>query len=212
LDGWQYQLRSFILNRPSFSVTSVGVMAASMQARVSHRLGERGRGGSRASRRTVGQVLLVGKDEQETVLHLAVVENLVELDARLVDAVAVLRVDDEHEALSARVVVPPQGPNLVLPADILCVRCRRVSLTIDAADGRTVRERERTQTLNLRRGRERCQRVQSINWQRVQPRETGFSSQALKEETTHLTFLYVTVSTLKPTVGMVVTDWLSLSL
>lgn len=27
LDGWQYQLRSFILNRPSFSVTSVGVMA-----------------------------------------------------------------------------------------------------------------------------------------------------------------------------------------
>lgn len=29
---------------------------------------------------------------------------------------------------------------------------------------------------------------------------------------THLTFLYVTVSTLKPTVGIVVTDWFSLSL
>lgn len=30
--------------------------------------------------------------------------------------------------------------------------------------------------------------------------------------TLNLTFLYVTVSTLNPTVGMVVTDWLSLSL
>lgn len=31
-------------------------------------------------------------------------------------------------------------------------------------------------------------------------------------QTLNFTFLYVTVSTLKPTVGMVVTDWLSLSL
>lgn len=77
--------------------------------------------------RTIGQVLLVGKDEQEAVLHLAVVEDLVELGARLVDAVAVLRVDDKDEALCARVVVPPQGPDLVLPADVLCAEASRVS-------------------------------------------------------------------------------------
>ena len=38
------------------------------------------------------------------------------------------------------------------------------------------------------------------------------SGAEIPTQTLNLTFLYVTVSTLKPTVGMVVTDWLSLSL
>lgn len=33
-EGWQYQLRSFILNSPSFSVTSVGVMAVQYAVRL----------------------------------------------------------------------------------------------------------------------------------------------------------------------------------
>lgn len=35
-----------------------------------------------------------------------------------VDALLVLAVDDEDEALRAGVVVPPQWPDLVLPSDV----------------------------------------------------------------------------------------------
>ena len=41
-----------------------------------------------------------------------------ELLLRLVYPLAVLRVNHENQALSAGVVVPPQRPDLVLPADI----------------------------------------------------------------------------------------------
>jgi hypothetical protein len=46
------------------------------------------------------------------------------------------------------------------------------------------------------------------------PARSPFPSPSLAAptQTLNLTFLYVTVSTLNPTVGMVVTDWLSLSL
>lgn len=90
-----------------------------------------------------------------------------ELDACLVDAVAVLRVDDEDEALGARVVVSPQRSDLVLPADILCVCAGasvwRPSLRLRDREGRG----ERTQTLNLREGRERCQCVLVANLHRA---------------------------------------------
>jgi hypothetical protein len=71
------------------------------------------------ARLTSAQVLLVGKDEQQTLAHLAVADDAVQLLPRLVDALAVLRVDDEDEALRARVVVPPERTNLVLPSDVL---------------------------------------------------------------------------------------------
>lgn len=58
-------------------------------------------------RRTIGQVLLVGKDQQQALLHLTVVQDLVKLGAGLVDAFPILRVDDEDETLCARVVVSP---------------------------------------------------------------------------------------------------------
>lgn len=48
---------------------------------------------------TIREILLVGKDEQQAVLHLAVVDDPVQLLPRLVDARAVGRVDDEDEAL-----------------------------------------------------------------------------------------------------------------
>lgn len=78
-------------------------------------------------RHGVWQVLLVGKDEQEALFHLAVVQDLVQLVARLVDPRAVLRVDDKDEALGPRVIVPPQRPDLVLTADVLTQRSTHVS-------------------------------------------------------------------------------------
>lgn len=50
---------------------------------------------------TVGQVLLVGEDEYDRVAHLAVVDDAVQLLARLVDTVAVRAVHHEYQALRA---------------------------------------------------------------------------------------------------------------
>eukprot|EP01045_Picozoa_sp_COSAG04_P000023 COSAG04_NODE_1_length_58448_cov_23.476478_23_plen_118_part_00 len=41
-----------------------------------------------------------------------------ELVVRLADAVSVVRVDDEDQALGVGVVVPPEWTDLVLPADV----------------------------------------------------------------------------------------------
>ena len=72
----------------------------------------------RRTRRTSGQILLVREHKQQTVLHLPIAQYTVELLLGLVYALPVLTVDDEHEALRAGVVVPPEGPNLVLSSDI----------------------------------------------------------------------------------------------
>lgn len=77
---------------------------------------------------TIGHILLVGKHQEEAVAHLAVVQDLVQLFARLVDPGAVLRVDDKDEALGAGVVVPPEGSDLVLAADVLRARGRAGSV------------------------------------------------------------------------------------
>ena len=73
---------------------------------------------SRSAARTSGQVLLVREDEQQAVLHLAVLQDPMQLLLRLVDPLLVLAVDDEDEALRAGVVVPPQWPDLVLSSDV----------------------------------------------------------------------------------------------
>ena len=57
--------------------------------------------------RTAGQILLIGKDEQETLLHLAITQYPVELLLCLVNSFPVLAVDDEDEALGAGVIMPP---------------------------------------------------------------------------------------------------------
>jgi len=69
-------------------------------------------------RLTAGQVLFVGKDEEQAVLHFSVAENAVKLLAGFVDALTVARIDDENEALRARIVMSPKRTNLVLTADI----------------------------------------------------------------------------------------------
>lgn len=102
---------------------------------------------------TIGHVLLVGKHEEEAVSHLAVVQDFVQLFARLVDPGAVRRVDDKDEALGPGVVVAPEGSDLVLAADVLRARGRGFSFSVGGA----VCENEKggkdkrclTQTLNL---------------------------------------------------------------
>lgn len=122
-DGWQYHDRSFMRRRPSFSVTSVGVMAFRERVipSVAHTYGcsPPQAEAEAPALLTSGQVLLVGKHEQQAVLHLSVVQDLVQLLPRLVDPFAVLRVDDKDEPLRAGVVVPPEGADLVLAADVL---------------------------------------------------------------------------------------------
>jgi len=63
-------------------------------------------------------VLLVGKDQQQSILHFAILNDTSQLSASLIHAVAINRVNDEDQALSAREVVSPQGTDLVLTSDI----------------------------------------------------------------------------------------------
>ena len=51
--------------------------------------------------RTSVEILLVGKDEQQRVLHFAILDDAGELSSSLVDAIAVVGVNDEDEALGA---------------------------------------------------------------------------------------------------------------
>jgi hypothetical protein len=67
----------------------------------------------------VRQVVLVREDEEDAVLHLPVVDDAQQLLSRLLDAVAVIAVDDEDEGLRARVVVSPERSDLVLSSDVL---------------------------------------------------------------------------------------------
>lgn len=64
------------------------------------------------------QILFVGKDEDDGVPHLAVVDDPVELLPRLVDPVPVRAVNHEDQALSPRVVVAPKRPDFVLASDV----------------------------------------------------------------------------------------------
>lgn len=66
----------------------------------------------------IGQVLLVGEDEDDGVPHLPVVDDAVQLLAGLVDAVAIGAVHHEDQPLRARVVVPPERADLVLAPHI----------------------------------------------------------------------------------------------
>ena len=80
----------------------------------------------------VRQVLLVRVDEKRHVSELVLGEHAVDLVACLVDAVAIVRVDDEYERLRVLEVVPPQWTYLVLAADI--PRCEFEVLVADSLD------------------------------------------------------------------------------
>lgn len=63
-------------------------------------------------------ILLVGKDEQQGFLHLAVGYDTLEFLASLVYTQAICTVNDEYQALGAGVVMSPERPNLVLTTHI----------------------------------------------------------------------------------------------
>lgn len=66
----------------------------------------------------VGEILLVGKDEEDRIAELVLVEHSVQLVPRRVDTVAVVGIDDEDEALRVLVVVAPERADLVLTTDV----------------------------------------------------------------------------------------------
>lgn len=68
--------------------------------------------------RTAGNILLVGKDKQKSILHFAIIDDLVQLRASLLQAGGIARVNHEDQTLCARVIVSPERPDLVLATDI----------------------------------------------------------------------------------------------
>ena len=111
--------------RPSFSVTSAGDMAGATDEMT---VSDEGTDFRQRPGLTIWQILLVCKDEQQALFHLSVVEDLVQLCPCLVDAFPVCRIDNKDETLCASVVMPPQWSDLILPSDVLVIRCERGSV------------------------------------------------------------------------------------
>ena len=63
---------------------------------------------------TYGKILLVGKDQENGVPQLILVEHALELLAGLDDTVTIVAVDDEDDALGVLEIMPPQRTNLIL--------------------------------------------------------------------------------------------------
>jgi hypothetical protein len=66
----------------------------------------------------VGQILLVGENQENGVAQLILVEHALELLTGLNNTVTIVGVDDEDDTLGVLEVVPPQGTDLVLTTDI----------------------------------------------------------------------------------------------
>jgi len=66
----------------------------------------------------VGQILLVGKHQQDCVTQLVFVDHAVQLITSLTDTVAIVTVHHEDQALGVLEVMPPEGANLVLTTNI----------------------------------------------------------------------------------------------
>lgn len=66
----------------------------------------------------VGQILLVGEDEQDGISQLILVQHTLEFLSGLDDTIPIVAVDDEDDALGVLEVVSPQRTDLVLTTDI----------------------------------------------------------------------------------------------
>jgi len=66
----------------------------------------------------VGEILLVGKDQEERVAQLILVEHALQLLTSLGYTLAIVRVDHENDTLGILEVVPPEGADLVLSSDV----------------------------------------------------------------------------------------------
>lgn len=95
------------------SATQLGQSGAKEAARNTRR-----RPCAHGERHTARDILLVGKDQKQRVLHFAIVDNLVQLRPGLLEAGGITRVHNEDETLCTGVVVSPERADLVLTADI----------------------------------------------------------------------------------------------
>ena len=81
----------------------------------------------------VGQILLVGEDQQESVSEFVLVEHALQLLAGLNHTVTIVAVDDEDDALRVLEIVAPERTDLVLAThvpdgelDVLVLDCFNV--------------------------------------------------------------------------------------
>ena len=66
----------------------------------------------------VGQILLVGEDQEQRIPKLVLVQHSLQLFTGFDDTVTIVAVDHEDDALSVLEVMPPQRPNLILSTHI----------------------------------------------------------------------------------------------
>lgn len=66
----------------------------------------------------VGEILLVGQDENDGFAELILAQQLLQLQSGLIDTLAIVGIDDVDDTLSVEVVVAPQGTDLVLSSNI----------------------------------------------------------------------------------------------
>lgn len=105
------QARCLKLCRPSLSVISAAFMAF-WYDNIS-------RGSVTCSAgRTYRKILLVGKDQEESISQLVLVEHALQLLTGLDDTVTIVAVDDEDDTLGVLEVMSPERTDLVLTADI----------------------------------------------------------------------------------------------
>jgi len=66
----------------------------------------------------LGQILLVGEDEEHSLLELILVEHAVKLLLGIISTIAIVGINDEDKTLGVLVVMAPQWADLILATDI----------------------------------------------------------------------------------------------
>lgn len=79
---------------------------------------------------TTRQILLIRKHQQETSLHLPIVQNTLQLLPRFLHPMSLFAVDDKHETLRAGVVVPPERTEIVLSSGMPDIEFDVLILTV----------------------------------------------------------------------------------
>jgi hypothetical protein len=67
---------------------------------------------------TYGQILFVGENEKHSISQLVLVQHALQLLTSFYDAIAIVAVDNENDALGVLEIMPPQRADLVLTTNI----------------------------------------------------------------------------------------------
>lgn len=67
----------------------------------------------------VGQILLVGKDQNNSVGHVGLREERLELETSLFGAVSIIGVNDVDQTVRSLVVMAPQSTNLIIQSSMV---------------------------------------------------------------------------------------------